>query len=203
LEVATKNLAPRAAVKVREDITEHVELSMEHHVAQGMDELEARVLAVKELGEAKHSKQQFEKAYLTQEELGKAEKEKEHAVKSGWFALVFLAILILYATTYRAEMNLLTIWASPLFLVSNIFWHGTRWWAAKTLNLTRYFFSQLLIQPIVFAGYIISFANSGMFPTSSLWGYSGLVLLVFVLILFLFAMKDYFAKWQKSKASNT
>jgi hypothetical protein len=76
LDAATQNLAPRAAAKVRDDITAHVESSVEHHQLEGMDEVGARALAIQELGDAHVSAQEFERAYLTTSEFERLIKNK-------------------------------------------------------------------------------------------------------------------------------
>jgi hypothetical protein len=96
LDTATKNLAPRAAAKVCEDITAHFESSVEHHQLEGMGLEEARVLAVRELGDAASSAKGFERVYLTRNELAAARLSKMRAKKFSGTTLIYTIAILSY-----------------------------------------------------------------------------------------------------------
>jgi hypothetical protein len=68
IKTATENLVPKAAVKVCEDISMHVETAVNRYQLEHHSELEALELAVNDLGDAKIAARGFEKTYLTLQE---------------------------------------------------------------------------------------------------------------------------------------
>jgi hypothetical protein len=89
LATATKNLAPKAVVKVREDISMHVETAVNRYQLERHSELEALELAVKDLGDAKVAARGFEKAYLTTADMiGLADDQKMVANKI-WLSVLW------------------------------------------------------------------------------------------------------------------
>ncbi len=99
LATATENLAPKAVVKVREDISMHVETAVNRYQLERHSELEALELAVKDLGDANISTRGFEKAYLTISELegfSNDHKEAANSIRSVTFGLILAVLLTVW-----------------------------------------------------------------------------------------------------------
>jgi hypothetical protein len=199
LDIATKNLAPRAAAKVHEDITAHVESSVEHHQLEGMNSEEARALAVRELGNAISSAKKFESVYLTRTELTRVTRDREWARSFGWIAVAFLAILVYFIVEVlipTREWEL--VWGQPLFLLTQVFWHGTRWFTAGNPSLHRYAKAQLVLQPIVLIGTLgssVFFVQRYGLPSVAL-----MVVYAVLIVAWSVQVRRDFLRWQKLRA---
>jgi hypothetical protein len=117
IATASENLVPKAAEKVREDISMHVGTAINRYQLERRSELEALELAVKDLGNAKVAARGFEKTYLTVQELAKFSNEKDSAHIYTWYGIFFLfyTILLIFMYIFR---NLIPSWKFSVNIVS-------------------------------------------------------------------------------------
>jgi hypothetical protein len=141
LATATKNLAPKAVVKVREDISMHVETAVNRYQLERHSELEALELAVKDLGDAKVAARGFEKAYLTVAELDNFQKLKLHALNYVWFGICQLGFAIWFLRLNLKSSKL--SWSGMIFSLTLCIYTFLDFFMAKKLSLKSYTISRI------------------------------------------------------------
>jgi hypothetical protein len=114
IATASENLVPKAAEKVREDISMHVETAVNRYQLEQYSELEALKLAVKDLGDAKVAARGFEKAYLTNIELDLLASDQKTVANKIWLSMLWFGIFI-----YLIISNL----SIPIRYWNTIDWH--------------------------------------------------------------------------------
>ncbi|NJK46395.1 MAG: hypothetical protein HC933_21035 [Pleurocapsa sp. SU_196_0] len=111
-------------------------------------------------------------------------------------SVLFLAILgyfIVAVLIPYQEWEL--VWGQPLFLLTQVFWHGTRWFTAGNPSLHVYAKVQLVMQPILLIGTLGSsafFVQRYRLPPVTFLG----VLAVLIITWGIQARGD-FLRWQK------
>jgi hypothetical protein len=165
ITTATRNLALEATIKVRNEITAHVENSAHQHQLEGMGELEAKALAIQELGDAIVSAKGFERAYLTTSELKRLTRNKKQAKQLIWIAPVFLGVFawMLYLQVSTASVSLSLL----LFCLSQALYHGARGIAARRWSLSLFTISNLWLSIISILGvffFSMTLSREGSWP---------------------------------------
>ncbi len=95
LATATENLVPKAELKVREDISMHVENAVNKYQLERQSELEALELAVKDLGDAKIAARGFEKTHLTKREMDSLVSGQKETANKMWLSVFCFVVFIL------------------------------------------------------------------------------------------------------------
>ena len=65
LSKATKNLAPQAVSSIKKEITDHFQTSLERYEKRGISRSDAKILVLRDLGDAEKSAVKFNHVYLT------------------------------------------------------------------------------------------------------------------------------------------
>ncbi len=96
LEIATAKLSSPAQGRVRTEIEAHFAESVESHQAAGCSEIEARLVAVAELGEPGASAKRFRRRHLTENEAKRAEKIPKNLGKLTWLVGYYASDALLW-----------------------------------------------------------------------------------------------------------
>jgi hypothetical protein len=202
LETARANLAPRARELVREQITEHFQNASHRYQVEGKGEVEARELAIKDLGDAKAAARGFEKAYLTQEELESFVNLKKDAAKFNnlIIALSMLPTAVLALNHFMNKGLWLTSFSPISFYFACIFsFRGTiRFLIARIASLRSFLKWEFLIDFMIFGFslfWVTAYSKSINFSDfGAALGFLGILgILIFIPI----DKYKYFVKWRK------
>jgi hypothetical protein len=225
LATATKNLAPKAVVKVREDISMHVETAVNRYQLERHSELEALELAVKDLGDAKIAARGFEKAYLTVSDMQGLAADQKIVANKIWFSVlwgVIFAYLMYDNFSFPSRYWDKIDWHFAIFaliVAVQFFLNGM---IARKYSLRKYVLPRIIVTLIYFFSYILmplwhisTFEKLNQANAKYSWArrtyevigsiklttdQTGFVVGTVVMILFgIFTLSSNYSKWRKLK----
>jgi hypothetical protein len=210
IATATENLAPKAVVKVREDISMHVENAVNRYQLEGHSELEADRLAVNDLGEAKVAARGFEKTYLTVKEFEDLTVYKTLSSHQIWLSITSFVVSIVF--TYANLEFLSFSWIYAIFFLYTGIIKLVDCISGKKLKLKNYVIFKIILSIInVCVGFLFLIQvysdekfsylerirlNLSPLKSQNDWKY---LFIVGIYLLIVFALREKYFKWRKLK----